>query len=270
MTREIPTHLAPVIEELELNQAFLVNMEDLRLIAKERSIDTGAALIAKRLRDRGWLLKTEWEGIWEFSPGAHAGAVSRGHPFRDILVARLAEPYLNLAVCLSSALWAHGLGDRLPERPEVAVPVGARTSEPLTRACRVVRFDHRLSLELIRDAPVHKLTTVLVHLAAKPTQVRSWGALLDSLGDLVAAVMDEEASEPGGLDRELEGRPAAVRTRLAYLVHGVAPSLADELDVASHGKVWFGRRGPLKRHNARFEVADTILPMSPGDLPRVR
>ena len=37
-----------------------------------------------------------------------------------------------------------------------------------------------------------------------------------------------------------------------------------------HGKVWFGPRGPLRRHHAALEMADTILPMSPGDLPPIQ
>ena len=79
-----------------------------------------------------------------------------------------------------------------------------------------------------------------------------------------------QAAPNGGLDaleRELHGRPAAVRIRLAYLLHGVAPRWAVTLTAPSHGNVWFGPRAPLRRHNAALEVADTIPPMPPGDLP---
>jgi len=59
--------------------------------------------------------------------------------------------------------------------------------------------------------------------------------------------------------------------RLAYLVQGVAPDLADRLLPTNQGgraapKVWFGPRGPLKRHSTRFAVADTILPFDPAEI----
>jgi predicted transcriptional regulator of viral defense system len=264
MTRPLPSHLAPVVEELELEQAFLVTMEDVRRIARSRALKTGAAKIADGLRSRGWLLKTDWRGIWEFAPGAHAGPFGRGHPFRSVVAARLAEPRLDIAVCLNSALWAHGLLDGTPDRPEVAVPQRVYVPKALERGCRVVRFKARLPTVQLRDVPVHPLATVLVHLATRPADVRSWGAVLDALPELVGAVL--EPGSPEQLDRELAGRPTAVRTRLAYLVHGVAPKLATRLAAPSGGVVWFGSRGPLKRHHAGFQVVDTVLPMAPGEL----
>jgi len=264
VTRSLPSHLAPVVEELELEQTFLVTMEDVRRIALGRGLKTDAAKIADGLRNRGWLLKTEWKGIWEFAPGAHAGPFGRGHPFRSVVAARLAEPRLDIAVCLNSALWAHGLLDGAPDRPEVAVPQRVYVPKALERGCRVVRFGARLPTVELRDVPVHPLPTVLVHLATRPSDVRSWGTVLDALPELVGAVLEPGSREQ--LDGELKGRPAAVRTRLAYLVHGVAPKLAMRLATPGRGVVWFGSRGPLKRHHAGLQVADTVLPMAPGEL----
>jgi len=139
------------------------------------------------------------------------------------------------------------------------------------RACRIIRCEAQLPPVTLRDAPAHALATILVHPAARPTDVRSWGGLLDVLPELVAAVA--QGAPIGGrdaLEHELHGRPAAVRTRLAYLLHGVAPGWAEALTAPSHGKVWFGPRGPLRRHHAALEVADTILPMPPGDLPPIK
>lgn len=270
MTRALPSYLAPIVEELELEQAFLVTTDDLDRIILNKGLRTETALAAQRLRQRGWLLKTAWPGIWEFAPGAHAGPIGRGHPFREVLAARLAEPNLDVTVCLISALWAHGLLDRTSDRPEVAIPKDTRPPRGLTRTCRVVRFEHRLPTVELRDAPVHQLTTILVHLAARPSDVRSWGAILEVLPELVHSILIEEGSTTFGLlSQELEGRPASVKTRLAYLVHGVAPNLAATVKAPGHGKVWFGPRGPLRRHHAGFDVADTVLPISPGDLTPV-
>lgn len=48
------------MEELELSQAFLITEEDVRGIAKDSCLAIGEVLLAKRLRNRGWLPKTEW------------------------------------------------------------------------------------------------------------------------------------------------------------------------------------------------------------------
>ena len=80
MTRSVPISLAPVVERLELDQPELVTLEQLTKIAAELGVRTAPALIAYRLRMRGWLLSTGLSGAWEFAPGAHAGPYSRGGP----------------------------------------------------------------------------------------------------------------------------------------------------------------------------------------------
>ncbi len=268
MTRPLSRASAKIVEHLELEQVLLVTLADLRTLMNDLDVRSEPKLVAKRLRDHGWLLPTAFPGVWEFAPGAQAGPYSRGHPLREVVAARHAHPYLEVGVCLATALWAHDLADRLPDRPEVAVAPGARVPAGLTRVCRIVRFHAQLPSVTLRDAPVHALATVLVHLAARPADVKSWGGILDVLPDLVAEVA--QAAPDGGrqaLELELHGRPASVRTRLAYLLHGVAPGWVAALAPSSHGKVWFGPRGPLRHHHAALEIADTILPMSPGDLP---
>jgi len=89
---------------------------------------------------------------------------------------------------------------------------------------------------------------------------------MEVLPNLVAA-----ATEPGALENlfaELAPRPASVRTRLAYLVHGVAPDLASTIVPSDHGVVWFGPRNntTMRRFDSTYQVADTVLPMAPGEL----
>jgi hypothetical protein len=86
--------------------------------------------------------------------------------------------------------------------------------------------------------------------------------MLEALPDLVAAAPEEEIA------RELHGRPHATRVRLAYLTQSVAPTLASALAIMPAGKVWFGPRGPLLRHNTLWNVADTILPFAPEALSK--
>jgi len=262
LTRAIPRSLAPIVAALELDGAEIVTMRDLDRLRAESGIKTETKMIAKRLRDLGWLLPTHQAGVWEFAPGAHAGPIGHGNPFRDVDAAMAGSPELDAAVCLTSALWAHGLLERAPDRPVVAVRPNAAVPKGLAASVRVVRFDWQLRPTLARGTPTHRAATILVHMAARPSDVTSWGAVLDILHDLVDRV------DPHELETELSSRPAAVKTRLAYLVEGIAPRLAHDIAQPGHGKVWFGPRGPLKRHHQRFGVADTILPRAPMSLAR--
>lgn len=81
--------------------------------------------------------------------------------------------------------------------------------------------------------------------------------MLAVLPELVAQASREE------ILAELEGRTKATQVRFAYLVAGIAPDLVEGLSIRPGGKVWFGPRAPLRRHNARWRVADTILPFPP-------
>src|SRR5690554_4183429 len=85
VTRSVPYALAPVVEALEFEEAVLVTTERLDELRLSAGIKSSAAMVAKRLKDRGWLLETSQRGVWEFSPGSHAGPISRGQPFTDVL-----------------------------------------------------------------------------------------------------------------------------------------------------------------------------------------
>lgn len=109
---------------------------------------------------------------------------------------------------------------------------------------------------------------------AGPAWVRSWHRLRliryrsSPLRILVLEVLPEVISriDYPALMEELVGRSHAARARLAYLVSGVTPELADRLDVAAAGRVWFGPRVQIVRNNARWNISDTILPVAPIDL----
>jgi hypothetical protein len=226
-------------------------------LATRAGVGTEPRVVADRLRKLGWLLPTETAGVWEFAPAAHAGPIGHGDQFLELRASLANRPSLDAAVCLTSALLAHGLTDRAPDRLEVAVKKGASIPEGLHRATRVVVFDSNLTPERSRGVPVHLPATILVHVAARPADVRSWGTIADALPDLVDVVT------PADIEAELAGRPRSVRVRLADLADRLLP--ADE-GGRSAPKVWFGPRGSLKRQSARFSVADTLLPFDPAGL----
>lgn len=265
LTRAIPASLSPILTELELESARIVTTAELAELARRAGIRTEARVVADRLRRLGWLLPTATAGVWEFAPGSHAGPVGHGDRYLELRAALAARPSLDAAVCLLSALAAQGLSDRAPDRLEVAVSSSRAVPDGLRRAARVVIFAANLAPLLSQGVPVHQPATILVHLAARPTDVSGWGAVADALPELVEVVSIAD------LESELAGRARSIRVRLAYLVHGVSQELADRLLPPAEGgraaaKVWFGPRASLKRHSSRFAVADTLLPFDPGTL----
>ncbi len=215
--------------------------------------------VAFQLRERGWLLPTGVRGAYEFAPAERAGPISGGDALLAVQGVLSENPNLPIAVALGTALVMQNITDRGPDVPELALPSSQTVPRPLRRGnVRIVRFDATLPTIQLRGIPVHRPATVIVHLAHRPNDVRNWAAMLEALPDLVAAAPEDEIAE------ELQGRPQATRVRFAYLMRSVAPTLASALGITPAGKVWFGPRGPLLRHDAAWNVADTILPFAPG------
>lgn len=264
MTRSVPISLAPVVERLELDQPEIVTLKQLTRMAAELDVRTAPALIAHRLQVLGWFLSTGLSGAWEFAPGAHAGPHSRGGPLLPVKAALALMPELPAAVALTSAAWAHGFADRTPPQVQVAAKSGARVPAGLARQVQVLRFDARLDPVKRKGVPVQRVETLLVHLAARPSQVRSWGEVGEWLGDIVAEAVEADVL------LELEERPRAVRMRLAYLLQGLWPDLSERIGSGAGTKVWFGPRAKLRRHSQRWRIADSILPFDPALLPRVQ
>ncbi|MGO9903042.1 MAG: type IV toxin-antitoxin system AbiEi family antitoxin [Solirubrobacteraceae bacterium] len=257
--------MSPILAELELDSPEVVSIAELAELVRRAGVRTEARVVADRLRRLGWLLPTATAGVWEFAPGSHAGPVGHGDQYLELRAALAARPSLDASVCLLSALAAQGLSNRAPDRLEVAVPSSREVPVGLRRGVRVVIFKANLVPIRPQGVPVHQLASVLVHVAARPSDVIGWGSVADALPDLVDSISSAD------VDAELAGRARSVRVRLAYLVHGVSPAFADQLMPPEEGgrsaaKVWFGPRASLKRHSSRFAVADTLLPFDPASL----
>jgi len=263
-TRTLSRALAEIVTDLELEQPTLVDLADLAAIAARHGIRTRARELARRLRERGWLLSTSRPGVYEFAPGAHAGPYGHGDPFMDLRAELRAHPDRLATLTLGSALWLHGLAERAPNRHEVAVAPGSAVSAGLRRVYRVVHFEAQTPPAILRGLPVCSPATVLVHLAARPAQVRSWSPVLDALPDLLERV------DVRDLLRELAGRPASVSARLGYLLSGLLTDTeAQKLGLRSSGSVvWFGPRVTVRRTDRFWGVVDTVLPEHPSQVGR--
>ena len=261
MARTIPPSMGGVLEELELEQPALVTSEYLARLVKQQGLRTPVKVVAARLRERGWLLPTGRRGVWEFAPAALAGAHSRNDPVTPLRAFLAERPDARCALTFQAAAWAYGAADRVPARLEVAA-VTSELAHQLPAALAGTVFKPRLDYQDLRNVPVLAVESVIVHMAARPGAVRSWASALEWLPDLAHMLA------PGLLVEELSGRPASVRARTGYLLQGLRPDLAAAVrDVAPPtSKTWFGPRGPLRRHDATWQIADTLLPFNPRAL----
>lgn len=258
--RPLSRGLARLVADLELQQPTLVTVAEIADLAREADLQTPAPVLAARLRAAGWLLPTAQRGVYEFAPGAHAGPYGHGDPFIDLRATLLTTP-LPAVLALHSALWLHGLAERAPDRHELAVPVRTAVPESIRRRMRVLFFSGRLPPAEIDQLPVQQPATLLAHLATRPGEVRGWSDIAAALADLAARSPIDQ------LQAELRHRPSTVRPRLAYLLSGVAPQLAEALQPTRPATVtWFGRSRTSLRFDKRFNIADALLPFDPRTL----
>ena len=258
--RPVPRWLAAVLQELELERPALVRVGDIERIAEAVGAGAPTPLIVKGLAERRWLLPTGVRGVWEFSPGDRAGGRSAGGPFRVLLALRTKHPELAASIALESALWQRNLVDRAPDPGVVVLPPGARPPAALRRAYRLTWFEASPEPVDVGRVPTQALEATLLHLAAKPTDVRDWGAVLDALAAIVSGV-DRDIVEDG-----LSRLGHAARARFSYLVSGVAPAWPERLGVPRRGVVRFGPRDRAqRRYNARWNISDTVLPGDPAN-----
>jgi hypothetical protein len=243
-----------------MDEATYVTLEQIADIAERYEIASSPRDIAWRLRKNGWLLSTPTRGVWEFAPGAHAGAYSKGDVFAEFDGALARRPDSDLRVALVSALWLYGWSDRPPSRHEISAAPGAPVPKGLVTTYRLLRFESKLPPARPKGRPMESPATLLVHMASRPSHVSSWEPLWDSLYDIA------QATSAGDIRAEMAGRPASVGARLGYLLHGAAPRLAKEAGLRRTGAVTrFGSASsPAKRFNPQWNVMDSLLPFDPA------
>ncbi len=261
LTRSIPPSLAPVVEQLELEDARLVTNAELASILDRLGVRTAPRTVAMRLRERGWLLATGQRGVWEFAPASVAGPHSRSGPTR-LLRAVIAREGVSCALTFQAAAWATGVAERVPSRLEVAA-ASRRDAQRLPDGLDVSVFAPRLEPIVAKGVPVLRPASVLVHMAAAPARVRSWSSAVEWLPELAAEADEDEVL------LELDGRPATASARMGYLLQGLRPDIAHRIE-APVSKTWFGPRRTLLRHDSQWQVADTLLPFDPRALRAAR
>jgi hypothetical protein len=256
--RSVPRSVAPVLEALELEQPALVTLRRLDDLVVETGVEVSGSVAARLLRERGWLLPLRTTGVWEFAPGARAGAIGGGDPFIE-LRARLETRPVEASVAAESAAWLQGLSSRAPDPQVVGLPPGERLPRSLDRF-RVVRWAPSVPTLHIDGLPVWSVSTLLAFMGARPDRYRDWPNVSEWLTDAVQRVSVE------ALRSELVERSRSGWARTSYLLlRGGADEMADELiSFAPNGKGPF-HLGPRERpseYERRFDVVDHIFPSS--------
>ena len=71
---------------------------------------------------------------------------------------------------------------------------------------------------------------------------------------------------------ELSGKNDSVKRRTGYLLDGMYPEAAEEIEkiVSTSSKIRFGPRTKAYRNNEKWKISDTILPFDPAELEKVK
>lgn len=263
MTRYIPQWLSPVVEMLELERPELLTMDELTAIAEKTGVRTQGYVIADRLRRLGWLLETPQRGVWEFVPAENAGPYSAADPLLPVKAFILSHPDCRYALTMQSAAWALGLADRVPARIEVSFE--RRPAVKVPQEIFPTIFESSIGTIESKGVLCFRPESIVVHMAQKPSIVRSWRGVLEWLPDVVYEMMSVQLLD------ELAGRPQSVWSRTGYLVSGMRPDLADKIlrGIKTNSKTRFGPRKSAIRNDERWKVSDTLLPFDPRELESV-
>jgi len=258
MTRTISNSFAGILQELELERPLLVTSKQLSDLKRKHHVTSSVEVVAARLREKGWLLPTDRQGVWEFVPAEVAGIYSTNDPLLSFRTFHAKYPAVKCALTFQTAAWIYGDSDRIPSVVHVAVEEN-KYARPLKGHAIVSCFRPKLNTHLISNMPVLARESIIVQMAAKPSSVNSWASVPEWLPGFCAELSSE------GIFEELADRPIGITQRLGYLIQAIRPDIADELMESRKpvSNAWFGDRKPTLRYDRRFLIADSLLPFDP-------
>lgn len=254
-TRNVTRQMAPLVQQLELEQPRVVTREQLESWSTSVGLDWPVQVTVRRLREAGWLLDLKTRGVWEFAPGARAGAFGSGDPLIELRATLAHRPSLPLSVGAESAAYLLGLVSRRPDVEVIGAPDGVRLPKALSEM-RLVRWVPKESSVVKGGLPVWSVDTLLAFMGAKPAAYRDWPNVGEWLRQGV------ERANPQSVEAELQGRSRSAWARVAYLLSKGGKELEAQqlLDSAppGTGPFYLGRRRGSGRYDARFDVVDTF------------
>lgn len=255
-TRALPRRAAGIVEQLELDQPRVVTLPEIGEIAYRVGAchdPEDAPKLAYRLQELGWLGSLRTKGVWEFLPGARAGAYGSGDRFIEFRAQQAAHPGWPGVLAMESAASLLGLAQRLPAREVVALPPGAVMPRALAEWRRV-------AVALPRSAGVERdglrywnAAGLIAGIAHRPSGYQDLAGLAQWLPDvgshLTATVMMECLADA----------PLAVWQRAAYLSRLAGAQEIAEVLLAEHQpvvSVWYGA---TRAAGAQYDPVSKVL-----------
>ena len=261
MTRTISNSLAGILQELELERPLLVTKELLSDLKDKYQVASSVEVVAARLKEKGWLLPTCIQGVWEFVPAEVAGIYSTNDPLLSFRAFHAKYPKTKCALTFQTAAWIYGDSDRTPSDIHVSFEDYQQTRS-LKDYVFVSVFRPNLSYLIISNVTVLARESIIVQMVAKPSSVPSWASVNEWLPGFCAELSSEKVEE------EMANRSPYVSQRLGYLLQSIRPDITDAIyrKTKPNSNAWFGERKQTHRYDKRFMVADTLLPFDPREL----
>ncbi|MCL2735662.1 MAG: type IV toxin-antitoxin system AbiEi family antitoxin [Propionibacteriaceae bacterium] len=258
--RSLPQRLAGMVEQMELDQPRVVTMPELSRIA----VETGAChrvqdapKLVYWLQELGWLGKVRTKGVWEFYPGARAGAYGSGDRFIEFRAQQAVNPDWPGVLAMESAASLLGLSQHVPDREVVALPKTSALPKAMYE-WRCVTVDLPPEGRDVHDGLPHwTLDGLVAGIAIRPSGYTDLAGLAQWLPD-VGPRLDADT-----MASCLHDTPAAAWQRAAYLarIAGAIP-VAEELLTAHPPTTpaWFGgARAAGARYDLVTKVSDVSL-----------
>ncbi len=265
MARTISGKMACILEEFELEGITYVTLPLLDELVKKNNIKTQTPMVAKRLRDKGWLLPTKQRGVWEYVSAAVAGTISNYDTLSPLKTFCIANPDIKCFLTLQSAAWALGLADRAPSTVEAIVD--AKPSVKICEGLKLYAYNTNLPTKTVKGVNCLSPEGIIVHMTSDPKAVKSWESAMEWIPDVVYEINTDN------LLKELEGKTNAVKARTGYFLQGMYPNASDEIYkyLKPLSKNRFGKRDqkPL-RNDEKWKIVDTVLPVNPNDMEKVK
>lgn len=259
MARSLSRSLAPVVEELELEQPRVVTLGQIAGIAARTAageVVGESRRIAYELQRRGWLGRLRTTNAWEFLPGARAGPFGSGDRFIDLRAQLSLKPEMTIALAMESAAGLNRLAQRAPDQEVVWLPARRELPKAL-RGFRLVHVDlPGEAINRVDGLPVWRVEALLVGVATKPPSYRDLAGLAQWLPDSGPRV-DEDL-----LLACLAHANASTKQRTIYLLQlAERPDLAEDLAGRFRPSVpvWFGTARSGGRQDRLSRVLDAEL-----------
>jgi hypothetical protein len=248
-----------MVEAMEFEQPLVVTLDGLTRLAIATGAaedEAGAARLAYRLRELGWLGGLRTRRAWEFIPGSRAGAIGSGDRLIEFRAHLAVHPDWPGALAMESAASLLGWAQRPPDREIVALPPGWRLPKALsdwrmvtvaTPAAGLVRRDH---------LPTWNLEGLIAGISSRPSGYQDLPDLAQWLPQVGPKLRGDD------LLACLAAAPESAWQRAAYLAR-----VAGAADVASalvaerppRHPIWFSTRRGGGVHDPLAKVTDADL-----------